>query len=113
MSQSTFRRGCMLGSLLVGGGNGSLVSSNRDTDRSGSTRCTRVAAEAGRCLRASPYMIVRKMSCEYREGVLLLRGRVASYYHKQVAQEAVARLEGVVEVVNEIEVGDREVWPIP
>jgi len=29
---------------------------------------------------------------------------VSSYYQKQIAQEAVKRLDGVVEVVNEIEV---------
>ena len=44
------------------------------------------------------------LTCEFREGLLLLRGRVSSYYHKQVAQEAVRRLEDVDRVVNQIEV---------
>jgi osmotically-inducible protein OsmY len=34
----------------------------------------------------------------------LLRGRLATYYQKQVAQEAVRGLDGVVQIVNDIEV---------
>jgi osmotically-inducible protein OsmY len=45
-----------------------------------------------------------RVSCKYAAGVLLLRGRLSSYYHKQVAQEAVKGLEGVTAIVNEIEV---------
>ncbi len=44
------------------------------------------------------------LTCEFREGLLLLRGRVSSYYYKQVAQEAVLRLDAVEQVVNQIEV---------
>jgi hypothetical protein len=44
------------------------------------------------------------VSCEYDAGVLVLRGRSRSYYEKQVAQEAVKRVDGVTRVVNEIEV---------
>ena len=46
----------------------------------------------------------RHLTCEFREGLLLLRGRVSSYYYKQVAQEAVLRLDAVEHVVNQIEV---------
>ena len=56
------------------------------------------------CLRRSPYAAVRNVSCEDRHGVLFLRGQVSSYYHKQVAQEAVARLAGVARIVNALEV---------
>ena len=52
----------------------------------------------------SPYTTLRGVACEYRHGVLLLRGQLPSFYHKQLAQEAVARLPGVTQVVNEIEV---------
>ena len=37
----------------------------------------------------SSYIPRRQVSCEYRQGVLLLRGRLRTYYAKQVAQEAV------------------------
>jgi hypothetical protein len=36
--------------------------------------------------------------------VLVLRGRLPTYYLKQVAQEAVAHLEGVQGVENQIQV---------
>jgi osmotically-inducible protein OsmY len=42
--------------------------------------------------------------CEYAGGRLFLRGQVPSFYHKQLAQEAIAEMESVDQVVNEIEV---------
>jgi osmotically-inducible protein OsmY len=58
--------------------------------------------EAARArLRTSPYATVRRVSCEYADGVLFLRGPVPSFYHKQLAQETVSRLRGVSEVINE------------
>lgn len=44
------------------------------------------------------------VSCEFERGVLVLHGRLHSYYHKQLAQEAVADLENVLQVVNDVEV---------
>jgi osmotically-inducible protein OsmY len=46
----------------------------------------------------------QRLWCEFHEGQLFLRGQVPSFYFKQLAQEAVAGLEGVQQVVNEIEV---------
>jgi osmotically-inducible protein OsmY len=64
-----------------------------------------VIAEAARkCLRDSRYRAFGWISCECDDGVLLLRGRLSSFYLKQHAQEAVAGVEGVTQVVNEIEV---------
>jgi hypothetical protein len=63
-----------------------------------------IAGAAERRLRNSPYPSVRTVSCEHRHGVLFLRGRVPTYYYKQVALAAVARLDGVMRIVNEIEV---------
>jgi len=59
---------------------------------------------AQQCLEKSPYMTVRNVSCAFEGGVLFLRGRLPSYYHKQLAQEAVAELVGVAEIVNQTEV---------
>jgi len=65
-----------------------------------------VAQAARRRLEMSPYVGIRKLSCECNdEGVLVLRGRLASFYHKQLAQHAVLDLQGVTQVVNEVEVG--------
>jgi osmotically-inducible protein OsmY len=55
-------------------------------------------------LRDNGYRVLKKISCEYREGVLTLRGRLPSYYLKQVAQETVARVAGVQRIDNQIEV---------
>ncbi len=59
---------------------------------------------AERCLRRNPYLALRNVSCDCRDGVLVLRGCLPSYYLKQLAQEAVARLEGVGAVDNQIQV---------
>ncbi len=36
--------------------------------------------------------------------MLILRGRLSRFYHKQLAQEAVAGMDGVEQIINEIEV---------
>lgn len=55
-------------------------------------------------LRRSAYAPVRRVSCFFDEGVLVLFGQLQSYFHKQLAQEAVANLDGVRQVRNEIQV---------
>jgi osmotically-inducible protein OsmY len=60
------------------------------------------AAEAR--LRKSAYVELRRVSCEYHEGALTLRGRVSSYYLKQMAQSLVSELEGVLEINNQLDV---------
>jgi osmotically-inducible protein OsmY len=63
-----------------------------------------VTARARRCLQESLNTAIKTVSCDYSRGVLFLRGRLTSYYEKQSAQEAVKNLEGVIQVVNQIEV---------
>jgi osmotically-inducible protein OsmY len=75
------------------------------TVRSAVVRFPEIAEAANERLRNSPYRALRAISCEYDQGVLLLRGHVPSFYQKQLAQEAVAAVSGVIEVVNRIEVG--------
>jgi hypothetical protein len=55
-------------------------------------------------LAACSYHAVRTVLCEFRHGLLILRGRLPSFFHKQVAQEAVAGLTGMERIVNQIEV---------
>ena len=60
------------------------------------------SAEAARdCLQRSPYFLIRSVSCECRQGVLFLRGPLPTFYLKQLAQEAVARVKGISQVVND------------
>jgi osmotically-inducible protein OsmY len=62
-----------------------------------------VSQEAADQLQRS-YAILRRVSCEYRDGLLILNGRLPSYYLKQMAQEMAARVKGVQRVDNRIEV---------
>jgi osmotically-inducible protein OsmY len=71
-------------------------------------------------LRRSAYLALQHVSCEFRAGVLTLRGRLPSYYLKQVAQAVVAEVEGVERIDNQIEIVARtpppasgEGWPGP
>jgi len=60
--------------------------------------------EAERRLRGSGYLALRDVVCEAQAGIVRLRGRLASYYLKQVAQALVADIDGVRGVVNLIEI---------
>jgi hypothetical protein len=64
----------------------------------------RIVEGAESCLRSNSYLALKNVTCDYHEGVLTLRGCLPSYYLKQIAQTAVARVVGAVRIVNEIEV---------
>ena len=64
----------------------------------------RITALAEARLRASQYSSIRKIFCMFDEGMLVLRGRLPSFFQKQLAQVAVANIDGVKQVVNQIEV---------
>lgn len=73
-------------------------------DRNDCPHARKVTEVAEECLQRSPYRTVRSVSCRLEGGTLVLRGRLPSFYHKQLAQEAVADIRGVTQVVNETEV---------
>lgn len=73
--------------------------------------CRHIAEAARRCLCGNRRSVFAAVSCSCESGVLLLRGRVSSFYLKQVAQESVAQIEGVMQVVNEIVVIPEERLP--
>jgi len=79
---------------------------NSPMDPAGSYPAHQIAEAAKDRLRKSPYRTVRTVSCKFDHGVLFLSGRLPSYYHKQLAQETVATLQGVAQVVNQAEVVD-------
>lgn len=74
------------------------------TDSDNSCSQDNVVRTAEIQLRQNRCMCVRGLVCEYCAGKLVLRGRVPSYYYKQVAQEAVKEIEGVDQVINDTEV---------
>ena len=51
-----------------------------------------------------PHLKLRGVRFETEAGRVVLRGTVSSYYHKQMAQEVVRRLDGVDQVENHLEV---------
>jgi len=62
-------------------------------------------AELGQArLAACPYHVLRSVLCEFQHGILTLRGELPTFFHKQLAQEAVGGMDGVRQVVNQIEV---------
>lgn len=63
-----------------------------------------VLDRAETCLRQNPYLALKNVEVAFRDGVLTLRGRLPTYYLRQMAQEAVGDVGGVESVVNEIEV---------
>ncbi len=65
-----------------------------------------VAAAAQKRFSESSYFALRGVSCEYHEGMFVLRGAVPSFHMKQLAQELVRKIEGVGAVVNALEVKD-------
>jgi osmotically-inducible protein OsmY len=71
----------------------------RDTRRDGE-----VVKAAQEQLQASGYSDLRSITCEFREGVVVLRGRVTSFYLKQLAQETVRPLVGARAILNAVEV---------
>jgi len=76
----------------------------QDRESRPTRKMTRVQAAALARLRTSGYSQLRCVSCEFHEGMLTLRGRVATYYMKQLAQERVRTLDGVAGINNRLEV---------
>jgi osmotically-inducible protein OsmY len=65
-----------------------------------------VVALAEARLQASPYKSIQKIVCVYHEGSLVLRGCLPTFFHKQMAQQAVVDIMGVKQVDNQIKVLD-------
>ena len=55
-------------------------------------------------LRSHPHLQQKTLQLASDGGQVVLRGRVNSYYQKQMAQEALLRIEGVDGVENQLEV---------
>jgi osmotically-inducible protein OsmY len=51
-----------------------------------------------------PHLKQRRLRFEHQDGRVVLRGVVNSYYQKQLAQEAIRRVDGVDHIENQLEV---------
>ena len=63
-----------------------------------------VLSEIRRQLQASPFAAIRKLRCDFHEGVAILRGRVPTFYTQQVAQALVRKTAGVAQLDDRITV---------
>lgn len=66
-----------------------------------------IAAIAEARFRTDSHTALRGISCKADQGVLVLEGCLSTFFQKQLAQEIVANIQGVVQVVNQIEVVSR------
>jgi len=55
-------------------------------------------------LRGAGYSALRELEIEVSDGVVILWGRVATYYQKQLAQVVAQRVDGVRGIANGLEV---------
>ena len=86
---------------LPGGGDASRMASSAS---SSPLNDESLARQAERLLHASSYSQLALVDCHTRGDVLVLSGRVPSYYLKQVAQFVVSQYDPSLSIVNEIEV---------
>jgi len=47
---------------------------------------------------------MRSLSFDYSDGVVTLRGEVTTYYYKQIAQESVRMIAGILTIINLVKV---------
>ena len=55
-------------------------------------------------LEQNPFIRGRRLRFEASEGKIVLRGVVASYFQKQMAQESLRGVEGIRHIENQLEV---------
>lgn len=68
--------------------------------------CSRLAQALRDRLHKSPFVAIRKLDCDVQGPVVTLRGRVPTFYTKQIALHLAFSTPAVLRVVDEIEVGD-------
>ena len=80
-----------------------IRSSNEGTDASG-TPGWDLLHRVDSAIRQNPHLVGHQVFCQHERGIVVLHGRVKSFFQKQMAQEALKRLDGVEKVINELEV---------
>ncbi len=55
-------------------------------------------------IKGSPHLLGKQVFCQEESGIVVLHGRVRSFFQKQMAQESLKSVHGVEQVINEIEV---------
>lgn len=75
-----------------------------------SETCVTLEDRVGTALERNPYVARRNLRFETEAGRVKLRGVVGTYFQKQMAQEAIRRVDGVDEIHNELEVAGAPGW---
>ncbi|MCY2985254.1 MAG: BON domain-containing protein [Planctomycetota bacterium] len=57
-------------------------------------------------IRKNPYLLNRRVFLESAHGKITLRGKVDSYYQKQMVQEILRGMDGIAEISNQLEVDE-------
>jgi osmotically-inducible protein OsmY len=78
-----------------------MLTTETPSNRMDSTNVERLARLH---LARTGYSRLSAVECSFRDGTILLHGIVPSYYHKQMAQEALRQIRHVYRVVNNLEV---------
>ncbi len=55
-------------------------------------------------IKGNPHLTRHRVFCQEESGIVVLHGRVGSFFQKQMAQETLKRLVGVEKVINELQV---------
>ncbi|MDR1960044.1 MAG: BON domain-containing protein [Planctomycetaceae bacterium] len=65
---------------------------------------TLLKGKVNSALKKNPYLTGSNLHFEAEEGRVVLRGVVPSFFQKQMAQESLRSVEGIQEILNELEV---------
>lgn len=65
---------------------------------------TQIQDKASQAISTHPHLATRRLRLETADGRVTLRGMVQSYFQKQMAQEALRRVDGVETIDNQLEV---------
>jgi osmotically-inducible protein OsmY len=60
-------------------------------------------------IKGNPHLSRHQVFCQEQAGIVILHGRVGSFFQKQMAQETLKGLSGVEKVINELQVD----WLVP
>lgn len=55
-------------------------------------------------IKQNPHLSRHQVFCQEEQGIVILHGRVSTFFQKQMAQESLKKLEGVEKVINQLEV---------
>lgn len=66
----------------------------------------KLCSDVRECMRTNCNLQMRRLICESHGQVIVLRGRVDSYYYKQLAQELVRKIDRHVRIVNVVTVAE-------